>query len=58
MQAFASVAVTLKVALVVLVGVPVMAPVAVLRLKPVGRAPLVTAYTYGVAPPLAAALDE
>jgi hypothetical protein len=42
-QAFASVAVRVKVWLVVAVGVPLMAPVLVLRLKPAGRAPLLTA---------------
>jgi hypothetical protein len=47
-----------KEAAALLVGVPVMAPVVVLRLKPTGRAPEVSAYTYGVAPPEAAALDE
>ena len=57
-QAFASVAVMVKVAAVVLVGVPVIAPVLVFRLKPAGSEPLVTAYTYGEAPAPAAALDE
>ena len=57
-QEFASVAVMVKVAAAVLVGVPVTAPVLVFKLKPAGRLPLVTAYTYGEAPAPAAALDE
>ena len=44
-QEFASVAVMVKVRVAVLVGVPVTAPVVVLRLKPTGSVPLVTAYT-------------
>ena len=47
-----------KVAAVVLVGVPVTAPVLVFRAKPAGKLPLVTAYTYGETPSLATALDE
>ena len=57
-QEFASVAVMVKVAAVVLVGVPVMAPVLVFKVRPAGSVPLVTAYTYGAVPALAAALDE
>ena len=57
-QEFASVAVIVKVAAVAVVGVPVMAPVLVFKLKPAGSVPLVTAYTYGEVPAPAAALDE
>ena len=35
------------------VGVPVMAPVAVLRASPAGRVPLVSDQEYGVFPPVA-----
>ena len=51
-------AVMVKVAAVVLVGVPVTAPVPVFNVKPAGSVPLVTAYTYGEAPAPAAALEE
>jgi len=55
----ASVTLAVKLAVVAVgtagaVGVPEMAPVAVLRLKPAGRAPVASAQVYGVVPPLAA----
>ena len=44
---------TVKVLLPAVVGVPVMAPLEALRLRPAGRLPLVTDQLYGVAPPVA-----
>ena len=38
------------------VGVPVIAPVAVLKLRPPGNAPALIEYVYGVVPPAAAQL--
>ena len=49
---FASVAVTVKVRLVVDVGVPVSAPFAASE-RPVGSTPVVKANVYGAMPPLA-----
>jgi hypothetical protein len=52
--AFASVARTVKAYVPALVGVPVMAPVAVLRAKPVGKVPAVMANAIGAVPPVVA----
>ncbi len=51
-----SVTVTLNVPLAV--GVPVIAQVAELRLKPAGKLPAVIENVYGVTPPVALQLDE
>ncbi len=50
----ASVAVTVKAKVPPVVGVPVMAPVPVFRLRPAGRAPDVTAKVTGAVPPVTA----
>jgi hypothetical protein len=50
--------VTLTEKLPAAVGVPVIAPVAVLRVMPAGRAPEVSENVYGGRPPLATAVDE
>ena len=54
----ASVARTVNVAVVTLFGVPVRAPVEVLKVAQDGMAPTVMAYTYGVAPPVPVASDD
>ena len=46
-----SVAVIVKLDVPVAVGVPLMTP-ALLKLRPAGKMPVVTAYVYGLAPPL------
>jgi hypothetical protein len=43
---------------VVVVGVPVMAPVEAFRLNPPGRAPLDTLHVKGVVPPVAVSVCE
>jgi hypothetical protein len=47
-----SVALTVKLLAPVVVGVPVIAPVLVLSVRPAGRAPTVTAHVTGGVPPL------
>jgi hypothetical protein len=48
-----SVTVTVKFAVPEAVGVPEMAPVAPLRVRPAGKLPLVMVHEYGVMPPVA-----
>jgi hypothetical protein len=48
-----SVTVTVKFVVPEAVGVPEMAPVAALRVRPAGKLPVVTAHEYGVMPPVA-----
>jgi hypothetical protein len=45
--------VTVKFAVPEAVGVPEMAPVAPLRVRPAGKLPLVMVHEYGVMPPVA-----
>ena len=47
-----------KVKVPVLVGVPVMAPLAALSAKPPGRDPLAIDQVYGVVPPVAESVAE
>jgi hypothetical protein len=48
-----SVAVTVNAVLSTAVGVPVITPVAALRMSPLGRLPAVTAHATGAVPPAA-----
>jgi hypothetical protein len=54
----ASVALTVKLYVPAVVGVPEMTPVLPDNLKPAGSAPPLIAHVYGVVPPLAASVAE
>ena len=53
-----SVARTVKLEVPAVVGVPVIAPVLGLRVRPAGRGPLRIDHVYGEVPPLAASVAE